>query len=182
MSKPSGRAVTKSSAPAAATAASTSASVAPARPKRTFSRMLDGEEHRLLQHHRGVLPDAAAGQVHGVVAVDAQATLDRVDAAQQQLQQGRLAGAARADDADALARVHDEVCAAQHRVPGHVLHRDPLEPHLPDGALQRPGPRPVRQRGALLQGVGDPLPDATAREIRPTCFARSRSGLKAVLR
>ena len=73
------------------------------------------QERRVLRDHADRGAQALLRHVADVLAVDADAALLDLVEAQQQVDERRLARARAADQADALARPHDEVEVVEHR-------------------------------------------------------------------
>ena len=88
-----------------------------------------GEEHRPLRDERDVRAKLGEGDVARVDAADEHAAAGRVVEARQEVEQRGLARAGRSADGDDLARLDDEVDAAQHLVLAAVREVYCLEAH-----------------------------------------------------
>src|SRR5690349_14196122 len=73
------------------------------------------EQERVLQHDADIAADRALLERAQILAVEQDTPLDRIVETHQERHHGRLAGAARADDGDRLARLHLERNAVEQR-------------------------------------------------------------------
>ncbi len=108
--------------PSASTAASTSASVASARPTRMLSRTVPANRKPSCGTTTIRFAQAGARRVAQVDAAEAHRALTRVVEADHQLGQRRLAGPGRPDERDPLPRLDGERHVAQHQRPDGMLH------------------------------------------------------------
>ena len=93
----------------------------------------------VLGHHADVGAQAFLSHRGDVLIVDQDASAFQVVQAQQQVDQGRLAGAGRADQTDFLARCNGDVQAADHAALLAIVEVDVLETHTALRHLQRFG-------------------------------------------
>ena len=149
VSRPSGNASTHSSASTASRAASSSVAVASGRASLTFSSRVPTKTWcSCVTSATSWRSDSSGRSTRRTPPTSTRALARRMDAGEQ-APEGRLAGARRPDDGDALARLEVEIDAVQHvaavdvRVP-HVLRREPLVGRLVVG------------RGAVGRDVRDP--------------------------
>ncbi len=118
------------------------------------------QERGVLSHHGDVGAQALLGHQRNVLPVDQDPAFLRLEEPEQQVDQGRLAGAGLADQADALAGLDLEVDAMDHAALGPVaeaqgLELDPAVPDLEGGGVGPVlhGARDCDRAHAILHGA-----------------------------
>jgi len=114
------------------------------------------EEDRLLGDHRDLAPERLEGDIADVDAVDQDRPLPEVEEAGDQVGQGRLAAAARADDGQGLAGRNDQVDTGEDRSLVVVAEGDVVELDRLFERRQDRRPRPVGDRRLDVEQGEDP--------------------------
>ena len=110
------------------------------------------EQHVLLEHYRHAPAQRFAGDLADIDAVDGDAPFIGHVETQDQIEQCALAGAAGADDRDALSGIELEAEIVEHRrLAALVLEGDAIESDVMGDARQIGRPRPICPAGRLIQ-------------------------------
>ena len=120
------------------------------------------EQPGVLQHHAEQVAQVAARHVVGVDAVDQDAAVVDLVEAQEEVDEGRLAGAGGTDDGHGLAGLHVEREIVDERRVGQVAERHVFERDVAARVLENDR----RDRVGLLLGLVEQLEDALGRGRR----------------
>ena len=136
-----------------------------------LSPIVPANRRGFLGNERDVAVPVLEAELADVAPVGGDLAAARVAQPQDQLHQGRLAGAGRTDDPDDLPRFGRERDVAEHRDPVRVFEPDVFEGEVPDrvdrtaAAVHRTGAVPVLLADQTLE-VGDALVQALQRLLQ----------------